>query len=126
MTPGEYIEATGGDAWQPGTVDCTTWVADWVLIRTGRDPFAAYRGTYSDEAGMAEKLARRTLAEAVEADFGLPVTNEAQPGDVGVVQFRGEQVSALVVDEGRWAIRQPPGIVIIRAEPIVALRVEAG
>lgn len=118
MTLGDYIQQTSRLPWSWGAVDCTLWVADWVLLRTGVDPAAALRGTYGTEA-EADALIAGGLVTVVDAQGALTRTDAPQAGDVGVIAVMGREVAAIHAGDG-WAFRHPEGVGIVRAEPLAA------
>lgn len=75
----------------PGPMDCCSWVADWVLARTGRDPMAAWRGRYRTRRGFV-RLMRRNGGMAEMVGQGMAAIgaaridpSQAVPGDVGLI-----------------------------------------
>lgn len=96
-------------AW--GTHDCALFASGAVLAITGEDPFAEYRGRYSneaqaevllDEAGGFEALCTRLLGEPVPA--GL-----ARRGDLVFGPLRRDGAEGLAVCIGDVAVS--PGFV---------------
>ncbi|WP_395674696.1 DUF6950 family protein [Inquilinus sp.] len=100
-----------------GRMDCTSWVADWVLARTGRDAMAAWRGRYRSRAGYRRLLRREPDGLAGAAARGLagvgarPVDPAAaQPGDVGIIEttdgpamaIRGQLSWLAKTGDGLW------------------------
>ena len=55
-------------AW--GENDCCLWAADAVLIQTGQDPAATWRGTYATEAEAVALLASLGGVRALAATVG--------------------------------------------------------
>lgn len=72
-------------AW--GRHDCCTFAADWVLVRTGRDPMAALRGLFSPLAAMRALRRLGGFVAAADALLGnrLAAPALARPGDVCLV-----------------------------------------
>ncbi|WP_421581616.1 DUF6950 family protein [Shinella sp. M31] len=117
-----------------GGDDCMTFCATWIAERTGTDPAAPLRGTYSTKAG----------AHAVMADFGGPLkfmeihlsnvgasrTDDPQDGDIGLVRMlAGECADDVAVAEvgairfgPLWASISPAGVIARRAEMVAAWR----
>lgn len=117
-TLGGYIQRTIDTPWEWGVCDCTMWVADWVLSQAGIDPAAALRGTYAtEEEAMA--LTASGLVAVVDAQAALDRTDAPRPGDVGVITVSGNEVAAILSDNG-WAFRQFDGIGVIRTDPAAA------
>jgi hypothetical protein len=79
-TPAEY-----------GKMDCCLWAADWVRLRTGVDPAAGWRGTYSTEREflrllLAEGNLVRVVARAMAGIGAEQIPpDSAHPGDVGII-----------------------------------------
>jgi hypothetical protein len=48
-TLADYLASLRKRRWQPGILDCGVFMADWAILRCGRDPIADVRGTYSTE-----------------------------------------------------------------------------
>lgn len=118
MTLGDYIQQTSRLPWSWGIVDCTMWVADWVLLQTGVDPAVALRGSYASEE-EADGLVADGLVPVIEAQGVLTATDAPQANDVGVIEVMGRQVAAIHAGEG-WAFRHPEGVGVVRAEPLAA------
>lgn len=87
----QYLdEVTTGRGWQYGSLDCCTFMADWLVVLGFEDPMADRRGAYSDrsgyrrlmrsEGGIVTSCARRFAA------VGLCETALAAPGDVALVR----------------------------------------
>jgi hypothetical protein len=87
-----------------GVMDCSLWAAEWVLIRTGRDLAAGWRGQYSTrreymrlllcDGGLVRVTAR--AMKAVGATLVAP--SDAQPGDIGII---------MTTDGAALAVRGP-------------------
>jgi hypothetical protein len=108
--------------------DCTVWVADWVLLRTGRDPMAEWRGAYGNRFGYL-RLLRRQGGLGVCAARGLASIGTAQidpsaarAGDVGLITVllpSGALDSAMGVrGQYAWLLKTTTGI--CRYPPICA------
>jgi hypothetical protein len=100
-----------------GCMDCTSWVADWVAARTGRDAMAAWRGRYRTRMGYRRLLRRVPGGLAGAAAQGLagvgatPIDPAAAlPGDVGIVEttdgpamaIRGQLSWLAKTGDGLW------------------------
>lgn len=85
-------------AW--GGQDCCMTAADWVLLATGEDPAAEYRGKYTDEAAALTLIDE---AGGLMAMITLPdkPINLAQRGDVVLARVDGRE-SLGIVDVGGW------------------------
>jgi hypothetical protein len=76
-----------------GRMDCTIWVADWVLARTGRDAMAEWRGRYRTAIGHARLLRHEPAGLISAASRGLAAVGAeaidpaaARSGDVGIIE----------------------------------------
>ena len=76
------VGGVGGD-------DCTTFMGTWVLARTGIDPAAGIRGTYSTLAQAKEIVASyggiAALGYAMLEPHGFRRVQTPQDGDIGIV-----------------------------------------
>ncbi|SMO78665.1 DUF6950 family protein [Paracoccus laeviglucosivorans] len=107
-----YVQATAGLPWAWGKQDCTIWVADWCVLRWGIDPAARLRGKYDSETG-ALALTSCGLVVAVAPEIVLPRKVIPSEGDIGVIEFRGRQVSA-IWSGSHWLFRTPRGVGMTR------------
>lgn len=112
-------------AW--GKSDCCTFAADWIRLRTGRDPAGRLRGLYGDETGArliakpSGGLAGLMCGLAVRA--GLTRTRHPRIGDVGMVVHEDrEPIMAIRVPVG-WAARTLDGIYLGELRCLRAWRV---
>jgi hypothetical protein len=79
-----------------GTHDCCMWAADAVLAKTGRDPAAEFRGTYSDAMGAARLLESLGGIASVGAMVGEEIRPlQATWGDVGMLTGEGREMLAV-------------------------------
>lgn len=112
-------------AW--GASDCLMTVGDAIEAVTGENPFAAYRGRYTTQAGAARVMRREGCndVEDVLARLFQPVGRLlAQRGDVGTV-MQGDALTAGYVTEYGFAAKGPDGLVMHPQTAIVsAYRVE--
>ena len=87
------VEARRHAAFTWGVHDCAMFAADAVLLMTGRDPLAEWRGRYGDEAegdALTEAMGGFELfMSAAFARFGAPECPSAmtQRGDVALVAY---------------------------------------
>ncbi len=94
-------------AW--GSWDCCLFVVEAIRAMTGIDLGERYRGTYSDEAGAVEILARDGgVVGIATAMLGAPLPTPllAKRGDVVAVETRGG--TALGVVAGKAAMLLTP------------------
>jgi hypothetical protein len=106
----EYLAEVTGRRWQFGSLDCCTFMADW-LVRLGMpDPMADRRGTYSthrqyrtllnSEGGLLASCERRFTA------IGLEIRANADVGNVAIV------LAPAMVRHGR-VISVPAGAICV-------------
>lgn len=131
MTLADFLAASARRRVVYGEWDCCLFVADWIKARTGRDPAAGWRGTYSTEKGAAKLLRRRggivRHFALVAAEHGLRPVARAAEGDVGVLSQpaaggRMELVAGICTGP-RWALLLERGIVSGPAAPVASWRV---
>lgn len=90
-------------AW--GRSDCVTFMMDWVLAETGRDPMKEFRGAYHDEAeAVAIWSTRRTnlavmVMRAMRGE-GLARASIPAPGDVAVLAAPGLMTCGIRAGDG--------------------------
>jgi len=84
-----------------GSSDCLLSIADYVLLRTGVDYGAEFRGTYSDESGALAHV-KEFGGEAALIDLsGLPrASGTPQHGDIVLCLIRGEPTAGICTGSG--------------------------
>ncbi len=93
----EFLDSRRMMPFEWGRNDCAMFAADWVMIATGHDPAAEWRGTYSDASIMRQMKGNR-LAKLVSDKFDECAVMEAHRGDIGLVAPSGSiQMPALCV-----------------------------
>lgn len=117
-----------------GGDDCMTFCASWVAARTGIDPAAELRGTYSTKAGAHAVMERSggplAFMDAHLSNVGASRTDDPKDGDIGLVRMlTGERPEDVVVAEvgairfgPLWASISPTGVIARRAETVAAWR----
>lgn len=117
-----WIATDGGAAFVWGATDCCLFVADWVAARSGRDPAAAWRGSYRSLRQAHRLLKRRggiVAAVSLEMDrLGFERTSDPLPGDVAIVTvpsgFRSGRIhysDVAAIRVGRlWAVKGHRGM----------------
>jgi hypothetical protein len=75
MTLSEYLATLARRRWQPGTLDCGVFMADWLVACGHPDPIADVRGSYDSERGFLRILRR-------EGGFERPPARGAWRGSV--------------------------------------------
>lgn len=108
------VGASSMFAW--GRMDCTSWVADWVLARTGRDAMAAWRGRYHSRLGFRRLLKHEPGGLAGAAARGLAAVGaapidpaDAAPGDIGIIETTDGQAMAIRGQLG-WLAKTGDGL----------------
>lgn len=85
----DYLASLRNRKWQPGILDCVVFMADWVVMRCGRDPIADVRGTYSTERQFLRMVRREGGFEAGCASrlsvVGFEETATPTQGDIMTV-----------------------------------------
>ena len=91
--------------YQPGTHDCVTTAADWVLEIRGTDPIADIRGSWDSAEGAAAALeAQGGLIAAMDARFTRKPKAKAERGDLLLVKDAAGQPSlAICVGAHGWS-----------------------
>lgn len=122
MNVAEYVELSLGWKAEWGDDDCTLFAANWIRLRTGRDPAKAWRGTYHTRNAAHKALRRQggllSVATAEMLAAGFAETTEPKDGDVGIVVVpigvkRGQAVFGNVgaIRLGTiWAVRSEDGV----------------
>jgi hypothetical protein len=99
-----------------GEFDCFHFVADWVLLITGIDHLAEYRGTYSTEEQAFSILKEKegSVYDALQKRFGDPVhPGKAMRGDIayrkdenslGIYLTSGARMAALFLGKRGFTI----------------------
>lgn len=111
-----YVQRTAGLPWAWGRQDCTIWVADWCIERWGADPAERFRGRYRSET-EAMLLTASGLLETVAPEIRLRRKAAPAEGDIGVIEFRSRQVSA-IWSGSHWLFRTPRGIGMARCKAL--------
>ncbi len=102
----EHIAAAARTRFDWGTANCWFFIADWVALRTGRDPAAHLRGRFHNRFGclriMLEEGARDWLGFAEGCLAWLPeiATAELALGDVAAISSPAGAVGAIVTGRG--------------------------
>lgn len=78
-----------------GYADCLISIANYVLLRTGQDYGAPYRGRYSDAAGATEFIARAGSEVALIDQAGLQRTDKPGRGDIVLAVCHGATLAGL-------------------------------
>lgn len=97
----EFFAARQSVPFEWGKQDCMTLAADAVVILTGRDPIARWRGAYGTEAegdAIVGEAGLLPFVERMMADFGAPACPVplAQRGDWAMVTVGNQFVAGVV------------------------------
>lgn len=119
-----YLREAAGRPFAWGSLDCSLFMAGWVLARTGIDPAAPLRGRYATERGALRHVRRlggfEAMGRLLMAAAGFATTLEPVPGDVGLIEHpRGGPTFAILTDLG-WVAKSPGGVAAGRFCVIVA------
>jgi hypothetical protein len=102
QTPHEY-----------GFCDCALVLADWWFVRTGIDPAAHLRGTYSTEdecnAVVRDQGGLLRLVSDLARSVGALPTKMLAPGAIAVVRYRGMRFGGIRTPSDRWFIKSANG-----------------
>jgi hypothetical protein len=101
-------------AW--GLHDCCLWAADAVLVQTGVDHAAPWRGTYRNARGAARVVRELGGMETIGAMAGELIRPlQAALGDVGLLH-RGDRDMLGVCAGQEWLVPSDHGLVPLRLE----------
>lgn len=109
-----------------GECDCCLWAADWVMLRTGRDPAKPLRGLYRGQIGASRYVKRaggyRPLVGSLMARAGFPETGFPMVGDVGLIDIdEGSGWAVAIKLPGRrWVAKAPLGVTVAPFHHIAA------
>ncbi|GGD30678.1 DUF6950 family protein [Aureimonas glaciei] len=113
MTLAEHIRGTAGKTFSLGGYNCARFPAEWVLLRTGRDPLAIFDGLPGWKS--QDLIARRRMLAAFARgarSAGLVRINEPVAGDVGVIECAGRHRCAIRGARG-WVFFDEHGVSIV-------------
>lgn len=87
----QYIENRVAFRWGGvGGEDCTTWCGSYALALTGRDPAAAFRGTYDSAEGARALIDAAggllQLVSPILIDHGWRRVQQPTTGDMAVIR----------------------------------------
>jgi hypothetical protein len=127
MILSQFLKAAASRRIIEGQDDCMLWLADWVVLNTGKDPAEGWRNRYSKkqaraaiaEAGGLLRVASRSM-RACEIER-IPAAS-VRAGDVGIVRVDRMHVGAIRAHAG-WAVRLRSGIAFGHVHCAAAWRV---
>jgi hypothetical protein len=104
-----------------GEWDCGLFCADWVRVRRGVDPAAAWRGRYHSALGLARLLNRRggIVAHFDACLINATRTTDPQRGDIAIVETPQGLTGGIVVNSS--AVALVGDAIIIRNRSIAPL-----
>lgn len=95
-----YMTVSTKKEFQWGSFDCALNAADAILLITGVDLAAQFRGQYSDEAGAYAALTAHGYQDMLDcARQNLPPHDsvfQAHSGDLGAFEHNGHQIVGLI------------------------------
>jgi hypothetical protein len=98
--------------------NCMLWVADWVQLKTGRDPARDWRRGVFDPARID------VAAISAEAMASFPGTQTPARGDVGIVLTGPDgKPTAAICTGRRWAALAPQGVAVSAWPCIMAWKI---
>jgi hypothetical protein len=89
-----YLQGAAARRFELGTFDCCLFLADWIALKRGTDPAAAWRGRYRQIADVPAML---PLIKRLARGAGLQPTLQPAPGDVALVSIAGGPVTGAIV-----------------------------
>lgn len=114
-----FITAAASRAFTWGELDCSLWVADWIVANGHPDPAAQLRGTYATEAACAALLADAGGLEALCTDqftrIGLLPLTVPLAGAVGVIGGGRKRQWSAIWHRNRWLVFMGGGLVPFQA-----------
>lgn len=131
VTLPEFLNDAAGKPFEAGRLDCMLFAADWVALRTGKDPAAPFRGAYRTvreyETLLKENGGLLAMAGSAMTRIGLQGAEKPQEGDVGVIRYltpgNRHRPLAGIYTGLRWVAKTRAGIVAVHAAPIAVWRV---
>lgn len=105
-------------------VHCMSDLLDWIDRVCATRLAAKWRGLCANEAQWNALLDERgglvALAAAEAAETGLKPTEKPEMGDVGIVEFDGKPMGAIVMPSGKWRMRTLTGFEVRRDVKVLA------
>lgn len=117
MSLASYLAQAAASRFEWGKHDCCTFCAEWAGLRLGADLLEGWRGTYHTEGEALERIYECGGLPAIFAEqIGdrAEISSEPMPGDVGIIEFAGDEVGAIFTGE-RWVMLTLRGIRAIPA-----------
>lgn len=105
-----FIAYSAERRFEPGRWDCGLWLADWVALRTQRDPAPHLRGIDRTAWRRAAQRLPVVVGRLARAAGGRSVaTPEARAGDIGVLRIDDRFVGGIRTGIG-WAVLTESGV----------------
>lgn len=112
-----YLTACRHKRFRPGRFECALFAADWVLIVSGTDLAARWRGKYASiEDGrdlIAEAGYDNPVAIAAEALKEVSGWMQAEIGDIAVVEEAGEACFGIIGGAHIHVLRVQRGLDVV-------------
>lgn len=122
-----FLRDVAATEWIFGETDCSMTVANWVKLRTGRDPGHSLRGHYRTERGWKRIAAKAgglgPLFDRLAADAGLVSTDDPEPGDIGLVELPGFGPAGAIRVRRGWFVHMKKGVTVAPFPTLAAWRV---
>ena len=119
----EYLQALAKKPFDWISCNCFLICADWVQLKTGRDPAGKWRGKYHDKASALRLLRReggpRGLARKAMFAIGCPTTEAPNAGDVALVM-------APIGKRGDAIVMRPTGAICVDGRAFALITVDLG
>jgi hypothetical protein len=119
-----FLDAYAQKPWQPGTVDCCLFLADWAMWLGHDDPATHLRGTYADDAGFESIISAAggvaPVVAACAARIAGRLVDRPHIGSIGVIgspSISSRQWGA-IFDGGRWIVRFRNSVGQLAARPL--------
>lgn len=110
-----FIAFAAERRFEPGRWDCGLWLADWILLRTGRDVAADLRGLDPHAWRRAAQRLPVVMGRVMRRCGSPPVpVSEARAGDIAVLRVDGQFVGGIRTGIG-WAVLSTKGVACAKA-----------
>lgn len=124
-----FLSANQCMPWQPGVVDCSIVLADWLIWLGCEDPASHLRGVYDSEEGFRQIIAEAGGLVPVVQRCVRDICNIVPApvaGDIGVLGSAkniNRQFGAMY-DGTRWLLRTSRGFEPVVAAPLAIWRLQ--
>lgn len=128
----DYLAKSAMKRFGFGSLDCCTFMADWLIANGCQDPMLDRRGTYTKENWKQFVDSEGGLLESCLARFskiGLKKVDEAKQGDVSVVMapsiFGMVQTGSICINEKHRAVMSKHGLMVAQYETLAVWSMNA-